>query len=66
MGKTSKFACVDGPEFDASMVNFEVLMQRNTMYREKECQSLKQFQENKEEQVAELREELAAGERHYA
>jgi ferredoxin--NADP+ reductase len=66
MGTKSQFACVDGPEFDASMVNFEVLMQRNTMYREKECQSLKQFQENKDEQVAELREELAAGERHYA
>jgi hypothetical protein len=56
---------VDGPEFDASMVNFEVLMQRNTMYREKECASLKQFQENMEEQLAELRAELAAGEKHY-
>src|ERR1035441_1000761 len=65
LGKQSKFACVDGPEFDASMVNFEVLMQRNTMYREKECASLKQFQENMEEQVVELREELAAGEKHY-
>jgi ferredoxin--NADP+ reductase len=65
LGKTSKFACVDGPEFDASMVNFEVLMQRNTMYREKECASLKQFQEHPEEQVAELREELAAKETHY-
>jgi hypothetical protein len=47
------------------MVNFEVLMQRNTMYREKECASLKQFQENMEEQLAELRAELAAGEKHY-
>ena len=37
LGQQSKFACVDGPEFDASLVNFEVLMQRNTMYREKEC-----------------------------
>ena len=65
LGKASKFACVDGPEFDASMVNFEVLMQRNTMYREKECASLKQFQENMEEQLAELRAGLAAGEKHY-
>jgi ferredoxin/flavodoxin---NADP+ reductase len=65
LGKASKFACVDGPEFDASMVNFEVLMQRNTMYREKECASLKQFQEKMEEQLAELRAELAAGEKHY-
>ena len=65
LGDKSKFACVDGPEFDASKVNFEVLMQRNAMYRDKECQSLKQFQENKDAQVAELREELAAGETHY-
>ena len=64
MGTKSQFACVDGPEFDASQVNFEVLMQRNTMYREKECESLKRFEENKEEEVAELRAELA-GEKHY-
>ena len=64
MGTQSRFACVYGPEFDASMVNFEVLMQRNTMYREKECASLKHFQEHKEEELAELRAELAAGERH--
>ena len=65
LGKQSKFACVDGPEFDASKVNFEVLMQRNTMYRDKECASLKHFNETREEQVAELREELAAAEKHY-
>jgi ferredoxin--NADP+ reductase len=65
LGNTSKFACVDGPEFDASLVNFEVLMQRNTMYREHECESLRRFEENKEEEVAELRVELSAGEKHY-
>jgi ferredoxin--NADP+ reductase len=64
LGNQSKFACVDGPEFDASKVNFEVLMQRNTMYREKECQSLKHFNEHKEEEVAELRAELAGKEAH--
>ena len=62
LGDKSKFACVDGPEFDASLVNFEVLMQRNAMYRDKECESLKRFEQNKEEAVAELREELAAAE----
>ena len=61
----SKFACVDGPEFDASLVNFEVLTQRNAMYRDKECESLRQFNENKDEQVAQLRAEMAAGEKHY-
>ena len=65
LGDKSKFACVDGPEFDASLVNFEVLMQRNAMYRNHECQSLKEFEAHKVEEVAELREELA-GETHYA
>jgi ferredoxin--NADP+ reductase len=67
---TSSFACVDGPEFEASKVNFEVLMQRNTMYRDKECESLKRFEEHKEEEVAEVRAQLAARrtqeETHYA
>jgi ferredoxin--NADP+ reductase len=58
-GGKSKFACVDGPEFDASEVNFEVLMQRNTMYRDKESESLKRFEENKETEVAALRAQLA-------
>jgi ferredoxin/flavodoxin---NADP+ reductase len=39
----SKFACVDGPEFEAHEVNFEVLVQRNAMYREAEKQSMEEF-----------------------
>ena len=65
LGGESKFACVDGPEFDASLVNFEVLMQRNAMYREKECASLKAFNEQKDEQMAQLRADVAEeAERH--
>jgi ferredoxin--NADP+ reductase len=62
LGDKSKFACVDGPEFDASLVNFEVLMQRNAMYREKECQSLKYLEEHKDEELALVRADLAAKE----
>jgi len=40
----SQFACVDGPEFEAHDVNFEVLMQRNKMYREAEKRSLEAYQ----------------------
>jgi len=40
----SQFACVDGPEFNAHEVNFEVLMQRNRMYREAEKRSLEEYQ----------------------
>jgi len=66
LGDQSKFACVDGPEFDASIVNFEVLMQRNTMYRDKECESLKRFEENKEAELAQVRAQFVKEEAHNA
>ena len=40
----SEFACVDGPEFDAHKVNFEVLVQRNGMYRDAEQRSLADYE----------------------
>jgi ferredoxin/flavodoxin---NADP+ reductase len=40
----SEFACVDGPEFDAHRVDFGILVQRNSMYRTAEHESLEQFQ----------------------
>ncbi len=66
VGNQSKFACVDGPEFDASLVNFDVLMQRNAMYRSQECQSLKNFERNKQEELAALRTSLATKEKESA
>ncbi|HEV2326234.1 MAG TPA: sulfide/dihydroorotate dehydrogenase-like FAD/NAD-binding protein [Terracidiphilus sp.] len=60
LGQQSKFACVDGPEFDASLVNFDVLMKRNSMYRRKECAALAEFEAHKDDEVAELRAEIAA------
>jgi ferredoxin--NADP+ reductase len=62
LGNQSKFACVDGPEFDASIVNFEVLMQRNARYRDKECEALKRFEEDKVEELARLRAQFATKE----
>lgn len=38
-GKTV-FVCVDGPEFDAHKVDFDLLMRRNNTYREEEKESL--------------------------
>jgi len=66
LGNESKFACVDGPEFDASQVNFEVLMQRNAMYRGQECHSLKEFEEHRQEQLAQLRTSLTSKEKETA
>jgi ferredoxin--NADP+ reductase len=66
LGNQSKFACVDGPEFDASLVNFEVLMQRNAMYRNQECQSLKEFERHRQEELARVRSALATKEKETA
>jgi len=44
----SEFACVDGPEFDAHRVNFDVLIQRNAMYREAERRSMEEFRHETE------------------
>lgn len=48
----SEFACVDGPEFDAHKVNFEVLVQRNSMYRDAEQRSMAEFQHALEARAA--------------
>jgi ferredoxin/flavodoxin---NADP+ reductase len=58
VNNSSQFACVDGPEFDASQVNFEVLMQRNNMYREQEKMSIERLQADPEGEVRKLRENI--------
>ena len=55
----SEFACVDGPEFDADRVNFDVLIQRNSMYREAEQKSMAEFRRDPESQVAACRAGMA-------
>ena len=52
---SSQFACVDGPEFDASQVNFDVLTQRNNMYREQERASLDRLQADPQAELDRLR-----------
>ena len=37
VGGETKFACVDGPDFDGHKVDFEELMRRNSFYREEEA-----------------------------
>lgn len=56
VGGETKFACVDGPEFDAHQVDFKNLVDRNRMYAEYEKKSLERFvHECKlEKQAAEL------------
>jgi len=56
VGNHSQFACVDGPEFEADQVNFDVLVQRNSMYRDAEHKSLDDFLANPERELALVRE----------
>jgi ferredoxin--NADP+ reductase len=44
VGNEIKFACVDGPEFDAHKVDFKNLTDRNRMYQEYEKKSLKKYE----------------------
>ena len=43
-GKT-KFACVDGPDFDGHLVDFDELMRRNATYRSDEATEMQHFHE---------------------
>lgn len=36
VGKETKFACVEGPEFDGHLVDFDLLMKRQAMYKREE------------------------------
>ncbi|MEA3328440.1 MAG: sulfide/dihydroorotate dehydrogenase-like FAD/NAD-binding protein [Candidatus Omnitrophota bacterium] len=41
VGNETKFACVDGPEFDGHLVDFDELMKRQARFKKKECRSRK-------------------------
>ncbi len=43
VGNETKFACVDGPEFDAHLVDFTLLMNRLAMYQPEEKVSLEKY-----------------------
>lgn len=43
LGEGTKFACVDGPEFDGHKVNFDLLMARQRFYAEQERCALERY-----------------------
>ncbi|MEA1994098.1 MAG: sulfide/dihydroorotate dehydrogenase-like FAD/NAD-binding protein [Euryarchaeota archaeon] len=45
VGGETKFACVDGPDFDAHKVDFKLLMERQKMYLDEEKKSVEIFEE---------------------
>jgi hypothetical protein len=46
IGETVKFACVDGPDFDGHLVDFDDLMSRLTRYRDAEREALERWTES--------------------
>ena len=45
IGDEIKFACVDGPEFDGHLVDFDEAMRRQSMYKTEEGRALLEFEE---------------------
>jgi ferredoxin--NADP+ reductase len=43
VGGKTRFACVDGPEFDAHQVDFDGLMSRQRMYLDEEKMAMEHF-----------------------
>jgi ferredoxin--NADP+ reductase len=47
VGGQTKFVCVDGPEFDGHLVNFDLMMKRMNAYKQLEAQALEQYKKHK-------------------
>jgi ferredoxin--NADP+ reductase len=56
VGGESRFACVDGPEFDAHAVDFDVLAQRNQLYRSQEKAALEHFEHGRKTELEKAHE----------
>lgn len=48
VGGKTKFTCVDGPEFDAHLIDFDEAMRRATLYKTEEGRALHRLEEEKE------------------
>ena len=46
VGGKTMFACVDGPFFDASEIDFNELVRRNRTYREEEADALNRYEKS--------------------
>ena len=44
VGGETKFACVDGPDFDGHLVDFDEAIARTRTYREKEAEAMREHQ----------------------
>jgi ferredoxin--NADP+ reductase len=60
----ARFACVDGPEFDAHEVDFDLLAQRGRMYSRAESEALQRFQENPQHDLELVHESCRLEQQH--
>jgi len=51
VGGKNKFTCIDGPEFDGHLVDFDELLLRLRTYKEEETLALKLFEEREGEEI---------------
>lgn len=58
VGGATKFACVDGPDFDGHQVDFELLTKRLGAYKRQELESFHRFLQDPECRLAESVKEL--------
>lgn len=54
VGGETKFACVDGPEFDGHLVDFDEAMRRQAIYKTEEGQKMMERQEKEEGHVCHI------------
>jgi ferredoxin--NADP+ reductase len=54
VGGETKFTCVDGPEFDGHLVDFDEAMKRQTLYKTEEGKRLHKIEEEKEGHVCHI------------
>ncbi len=64
VGGQAKFACVEGPEFDAHQVDFDILAQRNAMYRAAEREALERFNQHPQPDLDRVDHQCRLAERH--
>ena len=64
IGGQAKFACVDGPEFDAHQVDFDILAQRNAMYRDAERDALQRFEQRPQQDLDRVEQHCRLVEQH--
>lgn len=64
VGGETRFTCVDGPEFDAHQVDFEVLARRNTSYKTAEHDALAQYEAHPQFDLARVEEQCRLIQQH--